>query len=78
MSVQEKVNKILLDNLDVSESDLVPDAPLRSKLGATSVDLVEILAALENEFDTEITDEEARELRTPGDVVKFIEARVPK
>ena len=78
MSVQEKVNKILLDNLDVSPSDLVPDAPLRSKLGATSVDLVEILAALENEFDMEITDEEARDLRTPGDVVKFIEARVPK
>lgn len=78
MSVLEKVNKILLDNLDVSLADLVPDAPLRSKLGATSVDLVEILAALENEFDTEITDEEARDLRTPGDVVKFIEARVPQ
>jgi len=76
MSVQERVNKILLENLDVSESDLTPDAHLRSTLGATSVDVVEILAALENEFGMEVSNEEIQDLRTVGDIVKFIEARV--
>ena len=75
MNVEEKVRKVLLDNLDIKPADLTLDAPLRSKLGATSVDLVEVLASLENEFDMTITDEEAQHLRTPGDIVKFIETK---
>jgi acyl carrier protein len=75
MTTTEKVNKILLDNLDIKEADLRPDAMLLSDLGATSVDVVEILAALENEFDIEISEEEAQKLRTPGDIVKYIDSR---
>lgn len=73
MSVEESVKKILKQNLDVPEETLVATAALRSELGATSVDLVEILADLENEFNIEITDEQAQKMRTIGDIVKFIE-----
>lgn len=72
MTIEEQVKKILLANLEAPESAITPDAALRSTLGATSVDLVEILADLENAFDLEISEEEAQVLRTPGDIVKFI------
>lgn len=75
MSVEESVKKVLKQNLDVPEETLVSTAALRSELGATSVDLVEILADLENEFNIEITDEQAQQLRTIGDIVKFIESQ---
>ncbi len=66
MSIEQKVNKILLDNLEISEADIKPDISLRNELGATSVDLVEILAALESEFDIEISDEQSQSLPHAG------------
>ena len=60
MTVEQRVKDILLEILDVEEKEIVPTAHLRKDLGASSVDLVEILAALENEFDLEIEDEEAQ------------------
>jgi|DewCreStandDraft_4_1066084.scaffolds.fasta_scaffold01184_5 acyl carrier protein len=76
MSTEERFKKILLRNLDVKEEALVPSAALRSELGATSVDIVEILADLENEFNVEIPDADAAKLRTFGDVVKYLDERV--
>jgi acyl carrier protein len=75
MSVEDRVKKILLRNLDVKEDQLVAAATLRSELGATSVDLVEVLADLENEFNIEISDEDAMKLRTLGDVFSYISAK---
>jgi acyl carrier protein len=75
MSVETKVKQILKQNLEVPDETLVPTAALRSELGATSVDLVEVLADLENEFNIEISDEQAQEMRTIGDIVKFIESQ---
>jgi len=75
MSAEEKVKSILLDILDVSEADLVPDASLRTQLGASSVDLVEVIAALENEFDLDISDEDAQTMRNVQDIVKYIEGK---
>jgi acyl carrier protein len=76
MSTEERFKKILLRNLGVKEEALVPSAALRSELGATSVDMVEILADLENEFNVEIPDADAAKLRTFGDVVKYLDERV--
>ena len=73
MSVEEKVRSILLDILDISEADLTPDAALRTHLGASSVDLVEVVAALENEFDLDVSDEEAQTMSSLADIVKYIE-----
>ncbi len=75
MAAQEKIDEILLDILDISEEDIKADAQLRRDLGASSVDLVEIVASLENEFDLDISDEEAQEMRTIGAIVEFIQAK---
>jgi acyl carrier protein len=76
MNVEDKVKQIMLDVLDLSEPDLTPDAELRSVLGATSVDVVEILADLENEFDMDLPDEEVRDIRTYGELVAFMKSKV--
>jgi len=75
MSVEEQVRGILLDILDVAEGDLVPEASLRTDLGASSVDLVEVIAALENEFDMEISDEDAEKMRNVGDIIRYVEGK---
>lgn len=76
MAVEDQVKKVMLNVVDVAESDLVPEAKLRSDLGATSVEVVEIVAGLENEFDIEITDEEVQEIRTYGQIVDFVKGKV--
>jgi acyl carrier protein len=72
MSISVKVKDILLNILDVAEKDIVPKAHLRNDLGATSVDLVEILAALENEFDLEISDEDGQGLLTVRAIIDYV------
>ncbi len=76
MDVEQSVKGILLDILDISEGDIVPGASLRSDLGATSVDLVEVIAALENQFDFDITDEEAHKIRTVQSLMGFVKDKV--
>jgi acyl carrier protein len=75
MSVEEQVRGILLDILDVSAGDLVPGASLRTDLGASSIDLVEVIAAMENEFDMEISDEDAEKMRNVGDIIRYVEEK---
>jgi acyl carrier protein len=75
MSVDEKVKEVLLQVLDVEENQVVPTAHLRKDLDASSVDLVEIMAALENEYDMEISEEEAAELLTVRAIVGYIQER---
>jgi acyl carrier protein len=75
-SVEEKVKGILLDILDVNPGDIVPTAAFVDDLNATSIDLVEILTALQNTFDMNITDEEAQGIRTVQDAVNFTNAAI--
>jgi acyl carrier protein len=75
MDVEAKVREILLANLDVTESDITPDASVMDDLGASSVDLVEIVAGLENEFDLEISDEDWADMRTVRALVDYIKGR---
>ena len=75
MSHEEKVKKLLREILDVKEEDLTTTAQFRKDLGATSIDFVELVAALENEFDVTISDSDAEKLKTIGDTVAFLQAK---
>jgi acyl carrier protein len=74
MSVEDKVKKIIAEKLSVDLEEVVPEASFVDDLGADSLDLVELIMAMEEEFGFEIADEEAEKLRTVGDVINFIKA----
>ena len=75
MSVLEKIKNIVAEQLDVDESEVVPEANFVDDLGADSLDLTELIMAMEDEFGLEIDDEEAQNLRTVNDAIKYIESR---
>jgi acyl carrier protein len=75
MSVLEKIQNIVAEQLDVAESEVVPEANFVDDLGADSLDLTELIMAMEDEFGLEIDDEEAQNLRTVNDAIKYIESR---
>ncbi|AEG59998.1 acyl carrier protein [Desulforamulus ruminis] len=75
MATIDKVKSIIVDQLGVDESDVTIDASFVDDLGADSLDIVELVMALEEEFGLEIPDEEAEKIRTVGDAVKFIQER---
>jgi len=72
---EDKVIDIIVDKLGVERSEVVPEAVFVDDLGADSLDLVELIMAMEEEFGFEIADEEAEKLRTVQDVISFIQAR---
>jgi acyl carrier protein len=71
-----KVNTIIGDQLGVEDGSLVPEANLLDDLGADSLDVVELVMALEEEFSIEVPDEDVENIRTIGDIVQYIGARV--
>jgi acyl carrier protein len=73
-AVETKVKEIICEQLGVSEDEVGPDASFIEDLGADSLDIVELVMALEEEYDMEITDEEAEKIRTVQDVVNYIES----
>ncbi|APC96220.1 acyl carrier protein [Pseudofrancisella aestuarii] len=74
--VYAKVNSIIVEQLGVKEEDLRPEASFIDDLGADSLDTVELVMALEEEFDTEIPDEDAEKIRTVKDVYDYIDSKV--
>ena len=74
-AIDEKVIDIIVDKLGVERSEVTPEAVFVDDLGADSLDLVELIMAMEEEFGMEIADEEAEKLRTVQDVISFITAR---
>ena len=72
-SIEERVKKIVVDQLGVKEEDVTPNASFVDDLGADSLDTVELVMALEEEFGHEIPDEQAEKLQSVGDVIKYIE-----
>lgn len=71
--VFEKVRAILMEQLDLEEHEILMDSSIVDDLGADSLDIVDLVMSLEDEFDAEIPDEAIESLRTVGDVVRFIE-----
>jgi acyl carrier protein len=68
-----RVKSIIVDRLGVDEAKVVPTATFKDDLGADSLDVVELIMELEDEFDTEISDEDAEKIKTVGDVVTYID-----
>ncbi|SCH92327.1 Acyl carrier protein [uncultured Ruminococcus sp.] len=71
--VLEKVTEILCDQLDVDAEKVTMEASITDDLGADSLDVVDLVMSLEEEFDVEIPDEEVENIKTVGDIVKYIE-----
>ncbi len=74
-SVADKVKKIVVDQLGVSEEQVTPEAKFIEDLGADSLDQVELVMALEEEFGADIPDEDAEKLTTVGDAIKYVESK---
>jgi len=73
VDVLEKVRKIIVDQLGVEESEVTPEASFIDDLGADSLDIVELIMALEEEFGVEIPDEDAEKIVTVKDAIKYIQ-----
>ena len=71
--VLEKVKKILSDQFDVEEDSITPDTMIEGDLGADSLDVVDLLMSIEDEFELEIPDEETDNIKTVGDLVQYSE-----
>ncbi|RLZ07973.1 acyl carrier protein [Acinetobacter sp. 2JN-4] len=71
-SIEERVKKIIIDQLGVDEDEVVPRASFMDDLGADSLDVVELVMAIEEEFDVEIPDEEAEKFTTVQSVIDFL------
>ncbi|MGA8181885.1 MAG: acyl carrier protein [Desulfobacterales bacterium] len=74
MSIEDKVKKIIAEKLSVDIDEIVPEASFVDDLGADSLDLVELIMSMEEEFDIDIPDEEAEKLVTVKDVFDFVAA----
>ncbi|MBI5777151.1 MAG: acyl carrier protein [Nitrospirae bacterium] len=74
--VEEKVKKIVAENLGVEEDEVVPDAKFVDDLGADSLDTVELVMAFEEAFDIEIPDEDAEKILTVGKAIDYIKEKM--
>ncbi len=77
-SIEQRVKEIIVEQLGVNADQVTPEAKFVEDLGADSLDIVELIMALEEEFGSEIPDEQAEKLLTVGDVVKYIEDQQQK
>ncbi len=76
MSVEQRVKEIIVEQLSVSEEEVVPEASFVDDLGADSLDLVELIMVMEEKFEQEIPDEDAEKLQTVQDAISYIKDRV--
>lgn len=74
-SVEERVSNIICDQLAVEKEKITPTASFVDDLGADSLDIVELVMTMEEEFDLDIPDEDAEKMKTVGDVVKYISSK---
>ena len=73
-AVEQRVKEIICEQLGVSEDQVTAQASFIEDLGADSLDIVELVMALEEEYDMEIPDEDAEKVRTVSDVIEYIES----
>jgi len=77
-STAERVKDIIVKQLGVKPEEVTDDASFTDDLGADSLDLVEVVMALEEEFGAQIPDEDAEKIKTVGDAVKYIDGHMTK
>ncbi len=75
MSLEDKIKKVIAEKLGVEIEEVVPEAVFVDDLGADSLDLVELIMSMEEEFDIEISDEDAEGLETVKDAIDYINER---
>lgn len=75
MSIADKVKSIIVEQLGAEEEEVTLEASFVDNLGADSLDIVELVMALEEEFDLEIPDEDAEKIRTVGEAIQYIQNR---
>jgi len=75
-NLDAKLKTIIVDQLGVEEAKISDEANFVNDLGADSLDIVELVMAMEEEFDIEISDEDAEKIKTVGDAKKYIEAHM--
>jgi acyl carrier protein len=71
-AIEAKVKNIIADQLGVGEDEIKPESSFIEDLGADSLDIVELVMAMEEEFEVEIPDEEAENIKTVGDAINYI------
>ena len=78
MGIEEQVKNIVVEQLGVSVDEVVPEASFVDDLGADSLDLVELVMVLEEEFGNEIPDEDAEKIQTVQDAINYIKNNMPE
>jgi acyl carrier protein len=73
--IEKKVKEIIAEQLNVSEEECVPEAVFIDDMGADSLDIVELVMAMEDYFDLEISDDDLAKIRTVKDVIEYITSR---
>lgn len=76
MAVEDRIKKIIAEQLGVEEDEVVPEASFVDDLGADSLDTVELVMAFEEEFDIEIPDEDAEKILTVGRAIEYIKEKM--
>jgi len=71
----EKIKEVLVEQFGISEDEITMESSIMEDLGADSLDLVELIMALEQEFDVEIPDDEAEKIKTVGDAVNYVKEK---
>ena len=77
-NIENRVKQIIVEQLGVDAAEVMPNAHFVNDLGADSLDTVELVMALEEEFDTEIPDEQAEKIQTVGQAIDYISAHAKK
>lgn len=78
METFDRVRDILCEQLDIESDEVTTEASILDDLGADSLDVVDLVMTLEEAFDTEIPDEDIEQLKTVGDVVRYIDEHMPE
>jgi acyl carrier protein len=76
MGLEDRVSAIIVEQLGVTKEELAPRASFIDDLGADSLDIVELVMAMEEEFDIEIPDDDAEKIQTIEDVVSYVKAKI--
>ncbi len=76
MGLEDRVSAIVVEQLGVSKEELAPEASFIDDLGADSLDIVELVMAMEEEFDIEIPDDDAEKIQTIEDVISYVKAKI--